>query len=395
MSDHNTMQKWIRSVCLFLCLALVATAGHGRSRPVVKKLKVLGTAVIHKKNQAQARKDAVDNALTIAVGQVVMEMLTSETVTRRFQIINDTILSKKNHYIQNYRVITKSVSGSTIRALVDVDVSVDRISQDLSGLGLAKTDAVYPRIVFMIAERNIQNENFIYWWGDKQLRNRTISESSIAGAFQDDGFKIAGIPDLASPLGLPVNIPEKQMMVLAKQLGADVLIAGSGTAVFASGTHETTKAVEAIVDARALRVKTGELIGQTHKKNVISNQEETTAANKALAGAGAQAGKGLARQVMAAWLHDQASSTVIAVAVEGTGGYIANFVRLRKTITSLSGVRELKMQAMSADRADMSVHYQGSTRSLADALLLKTFDGFSIDIFDVTQDAIRIHLVHK
>jgi hypothetical protein len=107
------------------------------------------------------------------------------------------------------------------------------------------------------------------------------------------------------------------------------------------------------------------------------------------------AGDALARQVMAAWQQDQDRSAVIEVTVEGTGGHIASFVRLRTTISSLSGVKELKMEEMSADRAAMAVSYQGSTRSLADALLLKTFNGFGIDIFEVTPEAIRIRLVHQ
>ena len=43
----------------------------------------------------------------------------------------------------------------------------------------------------------------------------------------------------------------------------------------------------------------------------------------------------------------------------------------------------------------MTVSYQGSARSLADALLLKTFSGFGIDIFEVTPEAIRIRLVNQ
>ena len=43
----------------------------------------------------------------------------------------------------------------------------------------------------------------------------------------------------------------------------------------------------------------------------------------------------------------------------------------------------------------MTVNYQGSSRSLADALLLKTFSGFGIDIFEVTPEAIGIRLIHQ
>jgi hypothetical protein len=70
-------------------------------------------------------------------------------------------------------------------------------------------------------------------------------------------------------------------------------------------------------------------------------------------------------------------------------------VRLRTAISSLSGVNDLKMKEMTADRADMAVTYQGSARSLADALLLKTFSGFGIDIYEVTSETVRIRLVHQ
>jgi hypothetical protein len=68
---------------------------------------------------------------------------------------------------------------------------------------------------------------------------------------------------------------------------------------------------------------------------------------------------------------------------------------LRKTITSLSGVKELSMKEMSADQAIMSVNYQGNTRSLADALLMETFTGFNIDIVEVTPERVRIHLENR
>jgi hypothetical protein len=139
----------------------------------------------------------------------------------------------------------------------------------------------------------------------------------------------------------------------------------------------------------------GLLIGRTRQKAVVSGQDEIMGGREALSGAGALAGDGLARQVMAAWQQDQDRNAIIEVAVEGTGGHIASFVRLRTTISSLSGVRELKMKEMSTDQAAMAVSYQGSARSLADALLLNTFSGFGIDIYEVTPETIRIRLVHQ
>ena len=396
MSDRNTIKIWIQRICLLLVLMPAYTGSYGADSRVVKQLNVLGSAVIHEKNLADGKQNAVNDALAAAVGQVVMEMLTGETVVRRFQQINDNILAERDNYIQNYRVLTESVSGTTVRTLVQVDIAVDRVSRDLSRLGLALAGAVYPRIVFMVAERNVTDADFTFWWGDRRLRSRTISEGALAATLQATGFEIIDPPDLSSPLSLPVNAPEADMVALAGRLGADVLVTGHGTAAAAPNSMGGgINAYEAVLEARAFDVQTGQPIGRTRQKSVVSGQDEVVGGREALSGAAALAGDDLARQILAVWQQAQDRSAVIEVVVAGTGGHIANFVRLRTAIASLSGVNELKMKEMSADRADMTVSYQGSARSLADALLLKTFSGFGIDIFEVTPEAIRIRLVNQ
>lgn len=396
MSDRNTIKIWLQRICLLIVLVSTYTSSYGADSRVVKQLNVLGSAVIHQKNLADGKQNAVNDALVAAVGQVVMEMLTGETVVRRFQQINDNILAKRDNYIQNYRVLTESVSGNTVRTLVQVDIAVDRVSRDLSRLGLALAGAVYPRILFMVAERNVTDADFTYWWGDRLLRSRTISEGSLAATLQATGFEIIDPPDMSSPLSLPVNAPEADMVALARRLGADVLVTGYGTAAAAPNTMGgAINAYEAFFEARAFDVQTGQPIGRTRQKSVVSGQDEVAGGREALSGAGVLAGDDLARQIMAVWQQAQDRSAIIEVAVEGTGGHIASFVRLRTAISSLSGVNDLKMKEMTADRADMAVTYQGSARSLADALLLKTFSGFGIDIFEVTSETVRIRLVHQ
>lgn len=231
-NEHGSLRRILKSGCLILILIVAGTTGFAKSERVVKRLNVLGSATVSKNNMARSKQAAVKDALNTAVGMVVLEMLTEETAASRFQLINKHILANPDMYIENYRVLTDSVSGGAIRALVQVDVSVDRLNQDLLSSGVVDTDAEVPQTRFMVI-------------------------------------------------------------------------------------------------------------------------------------------------------------------VEGTGGHIASFVRLRKTITSLSGVKELSMKEMSADQAIMSVNYQGNTRSLADALLMETFTGFNIDIVEVTPERVRIHLENR
>ena len=396
MSDHGTIKRWMKPICLCLVLALAGTSSYGKDTRVTKQLKVLGTAVIHGKNVAKGKKNAVNDALAAAVGQVVMEMLTGETVVRRFKLINDNIFAKRDNYVQNYRVLAESVSGKTARALVRVDVAVDRVSRDLSRLGLAQAGTVYPRILFMVAEKKVTDAGFTYWWGERKLKRRTICEGAMAARLQATGFDVVDPPDLDAPLNLPMNVSEADRMALSGRLGADVLIVGSSTTAAATNTMEgTITAFEAVVEAQAFNVRTGQPIGRTGQKAVVSGQDAAKGGREALTNAGKLAGDDLSRQVMAAWQQEQDRGASVEVVVEGTGGHIASFVRLRTAISSLSGVRELKMKAMSANQAAMAVSYQGSSRSLADALLKETFSGFGIEIFDVTPKAIRIRLVHQ
>lgn len=396
MTDLGAMKKWLPSICLLVALTLGGSNSFAQDQPLIRQYNVLGSAVVHNRNLVEGRKNAVEDALVAAVGQVVLELLTSETVVRRFQLIDDNILAGRNAYVKNFRVLTELVSGSSVRALVQVDIAVDQISQDLSRLGFALAGEVYPRIFFMMAEKSATAPDYTYWWGNDHVWGRTISEGAMAEALASAGFEVIDPPDLRALLGRPLHLSDGEMLPMAKQLGADVLIVGHGTASIAPNIMgDTIKSFEGLVEVKALSVESGEPIGSINRQTVVSSQDDIQGGHAALAGAGQSAGVELARQIMTFWQEERDRSAVIEVKVEGTGGHIASFVRLRTAITSLSGVRELKMKEMSPDRAVMTVDYQGVARSLADALLLRTFTGFGIDIYEVTSDAIGIRLVHQ
>lgn len=89
----------------------------------------------------------------------------------------------------------------------------------------------------------------------------------------------------------------------------------------------------------------------------------------------------------------QEHNAPIAVVINGISGQLAHFVRLRTTLSALPGVRDLRMQEMSGDQAILAIKYEGTAPSLADALVLKPFSGFSIVIAEVADNAVRIEIV--
>ncbi|MGA6925558.1 MAG: hypothetical protein WBY88_07750 [Desulfosarcina sp.] len=396
MSDDDTIGKGLTRIVWLVILMFAGSSGVGADDRVVKRLNVLGTAIVHEKNLADAKQNAVNDALVSAVGQVVMETLTGETVVRRFKVINDNILADRDTYIQNYRVLTESVSGTAVRVLVQADVAADRVNQDLARLGLGSAETVYPKVLFAVAERNGADAGFTYWWGDRHAQDRAASESAMAAEFQASGFVVIDPSNLNSPPGLSVNATDTELLALARQLGGEVLITGAATVAAATGsTGENGQSVEAVAEVRAVDVETGQIIGRTRQHSATSGPDAAKTGREALSRAGSLAGEALGRQIVAVWQQHQDRGATVEVVVEGTSGHIASFVRLRTVISSLSGVNTLKMKTMSADRATMAVSYQGSTQSLADALRPKTYSGFTIDITAVSSDTVYIRLVHR
>jgi hypothetical protein len=80
------------------------------------------------------------------------------------------------------------------------------------------------------------------------------------------------------------------------------------------------------------------------------------------------------------------------VIVEGTRD-LSKFVIFRAELNEIPGVDSLQTSEMKADEATIIVNFQGNAKELADALMLKTFESFGINIYEVSQSHLRVRLV--
>jgi hypothetical protein len=81
--------------------------------------------------------------------------------------------------------------------------------------------------------------------------------------------------------------------------------------------------------------------------------------------------------------------------VQGIKEYV-DFVKFRKILRNeIRGVKNVYLRAIKAGEAKMDVDLHGNTRALADELMLKNFEGFGVNIFEVVQNAIRLELIPK
>jgi hypothetical protein len=55
----------------------------------------------------------------------------------------------------------------------------------------------------------------------------------------------------------------------------------------------------------------------------------------------------------------------------------------------------MQPKEIGSDKAVMEIVFKGSPEQFADAVMLKTFDGFGIEVAEVTEQMVFIHFIEK
>ena len=89
-----------------------------------------------------------------------------------------------------------------------------------------------------------------------------------------------------------------------------------------------------------------------------------------------------------------ADSKPVALTVEGSGN-LANFVKFRKGIGTISGVEGIQVRDMKPNETTLLVTYRGTAKDLAAALMQQSFDGFALTVAEAGEGALRVALAPK
>ena len=141
-----------------------------------------------------------------------------------------------------------------------------------------------------------------------------------------------------------------------------------------------------------LQTETGEELFAFSREAVATNVNEYEGGMQALSSVGNVAGEALAEQLAVEWRKILEKPSKVEIVIEGTN-QLANFVKFRKALSSISGVEGIQVKEIKPNMATLIVDFHGKTDDLASALMLKTFETFGIDIFEVTENILKIALI--
>ena len=394
-----SIKKFIFTVFILAVAANLSGIVNAEENASEKIIEAIGTGTIIGGDVAKARDRAIKNSLISAVEFTVADLLPLESIIQNFETLNEILYDNASEFVEHYKVLTELKSGRTYRALVQATVSTSLIEQQLMNAGIKVCKKNMPDILFFIAEQNLDDILPRYWWTGDSSVVRGYSEIAMADGMIRNGFFVIDQKSLIKneefeALKYKPILSNQEAVRLGDILRADVVIAGSSKVDIAPNTMgENIKSFRSIVSARALRTDTGEEIASTMQTAVSVNQDEVAGGRDALSNAGYLAGRELASKIASIWQKEvKKSLSTVEIIVEGTR-YLSNFVIFRNVLNEIPGIVTVQTSEMKADEATIVADFQGNAKELADALMLKNFESFGINIYEVSQTHLRVKLI--
>ena len=393
-----TIYRSLFVVIFFTIIITLSGTVRAEKQVFTKVVEVIGTGRIYKNNTAEAREQAITNSLVSAVEKAIAELLPHVTLVEKFPMLNNIFYENTREYIQDYKVLAEAASDKFFRVIVQSTVSTERIKERLLNVGITMGEKTLPKILFFITEMSLGDILPKYWWGEDFSFSNVFSERAMNEKFKEEGFSLIDhghkVQNMAAESGSnKLDLSIQEAVSLGTRLHADVVIIGKSTAEATPNIMGgNLKSFKGTVIVRAIWTDTGEEVAFITKTAVTVNSDEIAGGNDALASAGSLIGEELASQIAAAWQKKVEEPEMIEIIVKGTSR-LANFVMFRRTLNEMPGIEDVQIREMKSDEATIVVDFKGNSKELADALMVKTFDSFGINIFEVSPTSLKIELI--
>jgi hypothetical protein len=398
MVSIKTRIRLVVAVLLFSSVLIVPACIQAKTQILTKTVTVMGRGIIYQDNSARARQEAIADSLVSAVDRVAVEIFPLESLIRNFQTFNEMAYSNTQKFIQDYKVLAEFPSTNNYRVMVEATVSISTLKKLMSSAGVLLEEKPLTKILVLISDQSLKDPSPKYWWGQKKYLSESLSITALVNTIKTKGFPIIDTRIITQntridPIYDKPDLNDIEAINLGLNLQAEVVIAGKSVASISPNTiGENMRSFKGSVSARAIRTDTGAEIATTTQTSVTANSDEIAGVRDVLSRVGSLAGEDLASQIATGWQKQEAPTNIFEIIVKGTGD-IANFEKFRGILKNVSGLKNVRIKELKPDDAVIIADFQGTANELADALMHNAFGLIGINIYEVSQNRLRIELI--
>ena len=354
-------------------------------------------------DRAIARDQAIQDALRKAVEQAVGILVSSETLVQNFQTLNDKIYTQTQGYIQNYRVLSENPGPNVHQVTIQASVAMGNLEKDLQALGFLLGQVGKPRVMILVAEQQIGQVNFNYWWGTARgtQADLNVAENTIMDRFREKGFDIVDPQAQAGNIKIPqafqvVELSNQNAITLGKQVDAEIVIVGMALARTAGSIAGTAmKSIQANVSMRAIQIDNARVLSSGTENSAAIHIDEVTAGSEAIKKASVKMSDKMMDDILKNFQKRVGASTTVQLTVTGLSG--ADDVRKFKTsvLGQVRGVEGIHERSFAENVAKMDVDVKGSAQSLSQEISRKTFPDFNVRVIRSSWNTLEVQVSPK
>jgi hypothetical protein len=238
---------------------------------------------------------------------------------------------------------------------------------------------------------------------EQHLQRRDIpdpaAETAIIRQFVENDFWMVDQSQIEEiryhdELRMALQGDNNQAITIGKQFDAEVLIIGEAFSQRANFSSQGLVECNARVEARAIRVDTGQILATHGLTATAIDISEEIASKKSLAEAGQNMGDYLMREIARKWKSASAQS----IRVKLTNVDFRQLILFEQMLKEkVENVRRFHRRSFDVIRktAEIDVDVEGETQSLSTELTTKEFPDFDIEVLHFTSNTLDLNLKPK
>jgi len=362
-----------------------------------------GQAAIVNNDKAMARDKAIEDALRRAVEQVVGTMVSSESKTKDFQLIEDNIYTHSKGYVESYKIVSEKVEDNVYIVDIQADVSSGKIEGKLKAIGIALSRKGKPRVMFLISEQNVGQENPSYWWGTTaSVSDIGIVENTMINIFQKNGFTVIDRQAVSGKIKVKdayrvASLSSDAAKSIANQTDAQIVIFGQAIAkslgnqpIGTSPDSPKYPTASANMSVRALNTDNGEIIATATGEHVYPHPSEISAGNNALKMAAEKVSNQLIDGIMEKWNQELSGGQMVSIDITGIDdpGFLSEFKNF--LTQQVRGVQGVQIRKFKKPDASLDIDYKGKGQDLGLELSGKKIGKSVLEVTDMQQNSVKI-----
>jgi len=388
----------IGSIVLFISVLFIFETSLAAKGSDVATSVTTGKRNIVSHNIQKAKQGAVSDALKVAVQNAFARLVSSQTFASNLDFFYDQVLSRTSDYIITYRVLGGVENRGAYLVAVESKVDTRLLEKKLTAARIINANKDKPVVLFFVAEKTPSDPRPKYWWGNTPATYESLAEKIIIEKMLQDRFVVIGNDVRPDPSFYNISFNSINDLAAARELGrkmkADMIVfgtAGSSEAINRMGEERTFNAE---INLDGYNLETGEKVVSSQVQAVAKSNMDQEGIIQSIEKAADLSARDLSQKMDAYWAQNLRKEHVFDVKLEGDD-FLPRYIALKQRFRQMSGIENMQPKEVGSDHAVLEVFYKGKSFQFADAIMLKTFDSFGLEILDVADGLVVIRFIEK